>query len=207
MADNLYEQIIKNIEIEISDNFEKTFKKLEKKVIKEVGKIIEKNIKNNPKYLRFIDKNETVYHQIGIPDIKRRIDNIIKLIISELKFEYKLPRGRATNVSFKLTILDLDFNKLLESEAATFVTEKGYELDWLRWLLLHGDSPVILNFRYKPVKTGSRTGLGIMVPKGNWSVPPTVSGVVDDNWITQTIYDVDAEITTLIESSIADAFN
>lgn len=207
MADNLYEQIIKHIEVEISDNFEKAFKKLDKKVIKQVGKIIERSIKEHPIYLRLTNRSDSVYHQIGIPDIKARIDNIIKLIINELKFEYKLPRGRAKNVSFKLTILDLDFNKLLESESATFVTEKGYELDWLRWILLDGNAPVILDFRYKGFKSeNSRTGLGIMVPKGTWAVPPTVSGVIDDNWITQAIYDIDSEISTLIESAIAEAF-
>ncbi len=211
MADNLYEEIVRNMKIEIGANFEKAFNKLDKSASKKIGKIIERSIKNHPTYIQ-LASGGTAYHQFGVPDIKARMDNIIKVIVSQVKFDYDVKKFNKTSsiayFNFKITILDLDFQSILASEAATFTTEKGYELDWLEWLLFEGVSPVILDYRYKPRDVAaSRTGLGIMVPKGSWAVPPSLAGTSNDNWITQAVYEIDQEINEIAEQAIADAFN
>lgn len=88
----------------------------------------------------------------------------------------------------------VDYSDVLPVQGA--LHEAG--VPWLEWLLTAGTGPVVLSHWYLPgpedgpypVRTGSRTGLGVMVPVGGkghapFSVPAEVAGTAADNWLTR----------------------
>lgn len=84
------------------------------------------------------------------------------------------------------------------------VTENGYSLDWIEWLLLKGDSPVVFDYHVEEGPFG-RTGDAHMVAGGTYSVgraDPTYTGTVDDNFITRALQGKESEIERLIANSL-----
>ena len=84
------------------------------------------------------------------------------------------------------------------------ITENGYSLDWIEWLLLRGDSPVVFDYHVVEGDFG-RTGDAKMVSGGNYSVgraAPTYTGTQDNNFITRALEGKESEIQRLIVTSV-----
>ena len=95
----------------------------------------------------------------------------------------------------RITVQPLDYFNLLSLPESIVITEKGVQLPWLEWLLLYGNSVIVVNFGVLYKHGVGRSGLGIMV-KGSrpFTVDPSFSGTKDDNWITRAI---DYEVSSL----------
>lgn len=82
---------------------------------------------------------------------------------------------------------------------------RGYQLPWLKWLLVEGTKPIVKNYAVKfgPNKS-SRTGMAVMVnSSSNWSVPSEFAGTISSNWISRAIDDIsDLFISSIIENEI-----
>jgi hypothetical protein len=68
-----------------------------------------------------------------------------------------------------------------------FTTYSGGTLHWLDWLLLKGDSIIIIDYQYNPKIGLGRSNLGNMIAGGSFRVPPQFSGSEDDNFITRAL--------------------
>lgn len=91
-----------------------------------------------------------------------------------------------------------------DSSALVIDRERGYSLPWLEWLLLKGNSNIIMNYdvKYGP-NPASRTGEAIMVrSSNNWRVPAQFVGIKENNWTTRAIDRIATNIPTLIQKSI-----
>ena len=63
--------------------------------------------------------------------------------------------------------------------------KKDVTLDWLNWILKKGDAVIVKKFDFVLEGGKGRSGLGTMKKEGTWRVPPSVSGTIDDNFITK----------------------
>ena len=86
-------------------------------------------------------------------------------------------------------IQPVDFSNVIASPQAIVRTEKGKQLDWLKWLLFEGDAIIIDDYEFRFKKGKGRSGLGTMagVKSGVWRVPPEYAGTEDHNFITKAL--------------------
>lgn len=63
--------------------------------------------------------------------------------------------------------------------------KKDVTLDWLEWLLKKGDAVIVGKFDFVMEAGQGRSSLGTMKKGGVWRVPPSVSGTINDNFITK----------------------
>lgn len=211
MASNFYiDEIVKNITLELHTQITKLYDRAIKNTTKRVKKIVKQEIKNSPEYNEFI--SDTVFHQLGIPDILDRVDVIIDKIVEGIEVvgdinpRVDLKRG-IIKASVEIRILDLSYRKILSLPEAKFITEKSEVLQWLGWLLFFGDAPVVLEYFYFDEDSpGSRTGHGFMgqANSGVWSVPPEISGTQNNNWLTRSLDSLEGELEGIIKEEFAD---
>ena len=81
------------------------------------------------------------------------------------------------------------------------ITEKGEQLDWVRWLLERGDDIVVAKYHVVPDSSGrSRSGDALMSQGGMFRVRPEYSGTLDDNAITRVFKGKGLELAKMIHS-------
>ena len=76
---------------------------------------------------------------------------------------------------------------LLSLPEARIITEKGVTLDWLKWLLTMGDTPIIFGYDFLPTPGQGRSGGGTMVGGGMWRIQPKYAGPISNNFITRSL--------------------
>lgn len=160
-----------------------------------IKNIVIENVRKQPEYnsLKFGE----LRGMFGIANVGD-VDTILSEL-DDMRIKIKKPTASARGIDarMEISIVKEGFAQLLSSPAASFVSEKGYPVDWLEWLLLRGNDSVVIGYRYSPqVSPFSRTGQGIMI-KGNsaiFRVPPEYAGTITDNWITRGIDDALPEI-------------
>jgi hypothetical protein len=99
------------------------------------------------------------------------------------------PAGNNLRGGMRVEVFPGTYDDVLSLDVAKFVSEHGFQVDWLRWLLLEGDNPIIYDYTFiAGHQQWSRTGEGIMVPSvRGWRVPSEHAGTPDDNWITRSL--------------------
>jgi hypothetical protein len=160
-----------------------------------IADIIISYIKNEPEYESLL--NGTLKYEFGIPDAGPRIEFILSHIKSSgvTKIQNPIIRGNRIVASYQVQLIKSDFENLLAVGSSSFTTEKGQQLDWLRWLLIEGDTIIITGYEFEfGPNIGSRTGMGIMKMGNSWRVPPEFAGNVNNNWITRGINSAVPEI-------------
>lgn len=162
-------------------------------------------IQSQPEYISLL--NGSLKSQFGLPDSASRLNRILETIEKSLFVEYNQPKVNGTNINggFFIGMVNSDFSDILSLKEATFITEKGSPLEWLKWLLLEGDKTIIVGYEFNIGNyPNSRTGGGIMSPSfsGSWRVPPEFAGSFENNWITRAIESVENNIENYIVSAI-----
>lgn len=145
------------------------------------------------------------YHEIGVPDINERIMGIVRVASQNFRVKVKLRKTYLMNIS--INILDNSYEELLSLPEAVFTytgRNSSGVLDWLRWLLLEGTNPVVTNHVYiDRMSSASRTGRGIFVNSfSNWSVPGSIAGTQEDNFLTRALVDIDRELEMLTKREL-----
>jgi hypothetical protein len=116
--------------------------------------------------------------QSSVISIVNSVENSIST--SFKKFNSKLIGGLEVNFQPK------NFLNLLNLPQGIVNYEKG-QLHWLDWLLLKGDTTIVVNYQYNPNSGIGRSGLGNMIEGGSFRVPPQFSGTSDDNFVTRAL--------------------
>ena len=135
--------------------------------------------------------------QFGLVDGETRISSIIEMWAKALNVTYFPMVGKLGSI---VIVMDEAFvNDVINMPIASFVTEKGTHLEWLRWLLLEGSAPIVGEYGFKSSPKG-RTGQGIMVKKRgkSWSVPAQFQGIEGNNFVTQALDGIELEIQAII---------
>lgn len=192
--------ILKALKPQVENYFRNAFNSIKN----QLPQIVIKAIRSAPEYDSLISGE--LKAEFGLPDSDSRVSAIIDKW-NKLEFSYKRVKisGQSLVGSFSLNMIREDYTDVLSMEAASFVTEKGSQLNWLEWLLLYGSQTIIKDY---DVVLGadprSRTGMAIMkgVKSGKWGVPPQFAGTQNDNWITRAIDSADQQILDLLNDSL-----
>ncbi len=203
-------QFINGVLNQVQNDLNNLWSKATKKTLIEIQDIVRQSIKESPEY-NILILDSRAFHEIGIDNIDDRMDGVIELVVKDIELDSNIQSiskvKNTVKAEFQIRILDLDYEELLKSPEASFITKKGDSLDWLKWLLLEGTSSVILNYRYlDKVGTWSRTGQGIMIPNAQpnlWSVPSELSGTRENNWLVRAITKLDVLLPNIINKNFA----
>lgn len=174
----------------------------------DLRKMIEDAIKAQPEYKSLL--GGTLQSELGVPHTSPRLDEIIRIIVDsiEVKVNKLKPSGDQIFGGLEIQFTKSNFKDLLDSPAATYVTDKGQTIEWLRWLLLEGDKIIVRTYQIGiDPKNYARTGLGeIMINSpqklGGWAVPPEYAGTAENNFITRALISVANDIDKLMTNSL-----
>lgn len=125
-------------------------------------------------------------YQFGLVDGASRISNIIEMWAESVEVRYVQSFGKLGGISISMG--DNDYSRALSMPEAEFTTEDGASLEWLRWLLLEGDTRIVNNYRFQSGR-GGRAGGGVMVSRqsASWGVPSQFAGTDNNNFATRAL--------------------
>ena len=129
-------------------------------------------------------------------------NNIIDAVLRTIHVEV-VPFDNRLNGGLVIRIQPADFKNIF-ARIKSVMTEKGEQLDWIRWLLERGDDIVIAKYHVVPSSsTRSRSGDALMKDGGMFRVRPEYSGTLDNNAITRVFKGKEKEILSIIRSHFA----
>ena len=140
----------------------------------------------------------------GIPKCQSvtEANNIIDAVLRTIHVEV-VPFDNRLNGGLVIRIQPADFKNIF-ARIKPVMTEKGEQLDWIRWLLERGDDIVIAKYHVVPSSsTRSRSGDALMKDGGMFRVRPEYSGTLDNNAITRVFKGKEKEILSIIRSHFA----
>jgi hypothetical protein len=126
--------------------------------------------------------------------------------MSNIVYQYDKPRVASKGLysKFSAKMIRSNFDDVLSTEFSIVRdNQRGYELPWLKWLLLDGTKSLVDNYGvvFGPSKY-SRTGYAIMRSGSrSWGIPNEFAGTQNDNWITRAIDGASPEIINLLNRS------
>lgn len=200
-TDQITNKILRALLPDVNTYFQKVFDKCKNNI----SSIISQAIAASPEYQSI--QSGKLQYEFGLPDSGSRLSEILAVIQQNITVEYNKPQISKNIIigSFDLNMIPSDYSNLLSLSSAVLTTEKGSQLEWLKWLLLFGDKTIIKEY---VVKIGSnprsRTGNAIMVGQtsGRWSVPVEFAGTKNNNWITRAIDSVNNDVVELLNNSL-----
>lgn len=159
--------------------------------------LINSSVKNSKEYLAMTTGR--LFGEFGEPNIISAIEDVIKAINDnvEIKVQPFRLNGKSIQGSFEVGVLKLDYSDVLNLPSISFISEGGFNIEWLRWLLFEGDTKIISTHSFvmsSSVIRYSRTGTGIMKKGVGWGVPSIYSGTSGDNWLTRALDKIDENI-------------
>lgn len=135
--------------------------------------------------------------QLGLVAPTTQVEGVLQGLADGCRCDVVPPRvaGASLTGSVVVGILREDLSDVLSRPEASFVSENGHDVEWLRWLLTEGDRLIIADYGFLPasrmrpeaVAKFSRTRLGIMRKKGTWGVPAEFAGSRGANWLTRAL--------------------
>lgn len=201
-------------------NIKGTVKLDEKSFLKQVGKDVSKTLnKNIGKIQRILnDRIEKIVFQrlitglptiqgadlaeIGVPDINTRLASIVGVVAKNSQVIVR--KGKQVRIEIK--ILRDDYSDLLSLPEAVYAytsANGGGILQWLKWILIDGTSPIIGGFEFSPLASPfSRTGGGLMVAGNGWSVPPSIAGSPGNNILTRSLQNIEQDIKIIVSREL-----
>jgi hypothetical protein len=142
------------------------------------------------------------YYEMGVPDINERLQSIIR--IAAKNFKIKVTPANILNISIE--ILEDDYSLLLSLPESVFpyISAKGSGiLQWLKWILIEGNSPIVRDFEFTPTPSRfSRTGGGVMMRGGGWNVPSSLAGTSQNNILTRSLQGIEKDIESLVSQEL-----
>lgn len=203
-ASSLSKQLLQDLANQINKKF---FSGNLSSIENKIKTIIQNNIKQQPEYSAL--KSGKLKHEFGISNVGA-VDSIIEHL-NNIDITIKKASVGANEINAKIIIglVKDNLDGVFDIASASVQSEKGSNLNWLRWLLLEGNKTVVAGYKYIPkISPKSRTGRGIMV-KGDsnmYRVPPEYAGTYGNNWITraldQALPEVQSEIDNYIQRSL-----
>lgn len=187
----------------VNSAFQRSVKGIRSRLAEEIDRVI----KATPEYSSLLSGQ--LWHELGVENPEGATQLIIQTIQESIYVRVTpvVRSGTLIRGGMSLGVLRSNYSDVLGLPISSFESEHGYQIDWLRWLLLEGDS--IINAEYH-FETGyserSRTGDGIMLRTGVWRVPAEFSGVSGDNWLTRALNGIEPVIKTIVITEIKRQF-
>jgi hypothetical protein len=184
---------------ELRKHFKKRSQDISRKIKEPLKEIVRASIMSTPEYRSL--QGGSLQGELGVTFPAERITAIIDTWVNNIVVETIVSKDPL--LSIDIGFLQEGYADVLSLPEASYEYEKG-TIPWLEWLLLEGDKRIIRSYKFSPTQRGSRTGLGIMVPKSRagWQVPSEFSGTETNNFATRAFDGVDTKIEKIVESVI-----
>jgi hypothetical protein len=184
---------------------DKYMKSIVREMKSNISNIIESSIRNSPEYESILVGQ--LKYELGIPNPSINLEGLISIWINSAEFTYAKPTISNNRIksSFSVNMIKGDFSDVLSSDFAKVIdTVRGYDLPWLKWLLLDGTKTIVQDYEVLfGQNSSSRTGFAIMTPSNrSWKVPATYSGTVTNNWITRAIDSAAPQIQEILNKGL-----
>lgn len=150
----------------------------------EIQSLLIDAIKNSPEFISLA--------AYGVGDLAPefgfvRGSSIQSLLLNEIPNHLSIDID-VNNISIKVSF---DIPGLASSSIGSYISNSN-DVEWLKWLLLSGTTPVISNFQIDynlsaAEKRETRSHVAHMIPGGTWAVPSQFAGTIGDNFITRSI--------------------
>lgn len=190
------------------DELNRIFQSIEQPVTDRIRIMLLESIKNSKEFQSLKDNTVgSLKGELGVVDADERINRLLQLWSKQFYFKsnkVKVTGNEQLAGGFNLGIIDDDY--IEAGEIGSFISEYGHTVEWLRWLMLAGDSYVISNYKvmFGTEFERSRTGLAIMrrSAKSSYRVNPYYSGDINDNLITRAFSRMQQSLGKIIKDEI-----
>lgn len=200
------QEINKGILLAVLPDITKDFNKSVNLIKRELPPLIRSIVLENPTYDSLISGK--LKYELGIPDAGVKIARMLQIWTQNIHYKIQPPKLKGSSniiASFGASMFRADFSEVIETaDAKVYDSLRGYELEWLRWLVFYGNIPIIDNFHVEMMNSKrSRTGRALMLSGKSWSVPPEHAGTMADNWITRSIEAKSQEIDKILKKAFS----
>lgn len=160
-------------------------------------------ISTYPDYLELVG-NPSIVGELGLVRSTSKLQRLLTTLTNNLTIQIEKPRISAGKLigSSQILVIRNDYSEILHLAEASFTSEGGYVVEWLKHLLLDGTRKVIRQYDFRGEIGRGRTGMGFMVKGNGWSVPPQIAGIRSDNFITRAIDAGGDQIIDLMEQTL-----
>lgn len=195
-------QIQRKIAESVRDRLNSVFPKIINEIRDIVRKRIFDAISSSNVYLSI--QRGDLQTELGLTDGGSRLIDILNIWLNNIDVSFKKFTVRGDNLSGGITIQAIrsDYSDVLDSNLASYISEKGEEVPWLRWLLLTGTSVIIADYGIKFGSGLGRTGGGIMIKGGSWGLSAEFAGGANDNFVTRAISGIESNLQNDIQNII-----
>jgi hypothetical protein len=194
-------EIIQNSILEIlRDHLTSVINSSVNSIQQKISNLIPVALQSAPEYPSLISGQ--LRSDFGLTTPEAALSSIISNIASGFQVSVDSIKTSLSGISGGITIEILKEN-LVEVLPAQELG--GTTIPWLQWLMTAGDAVVVANYHVvynPPDAVVSRTQSAIMVPGGDYRLPPEFSGTVDNNWITRSLISILPEIDKIINDEI-----
>ncbi len=193
IATKINESIAKQINTRIS--------KTKANVIRSLKSAVGDWVRSSPEIGSLLSKSVggSLSSQFGLTAVQvdAAVNRIVSAVSDSLVVTIK-PVDSKLRSTIEFNFQRTDFLNLLSLPEGHVVTEKGRDLHWLDWLIMKGDTSIVLGYSYVAGPVG-RSGGGEMNIGGLWRVPPQFSGTQSNNFITRALDGHQKEIQKILE--------
>lgn len=178
--------IEKNINVAIANHLNSLISTRLNRLLDKAKQLIPGWIRSQPEIVSLLSNDpNSLVGQFGIVSGSSTIvNNIISSVVDSTQVSFKKFSNKLSGGGLELKFQPDNFANLLAlSDGHTIY--RGGDLHWLDWLLLRGDSVIIVDYQYNPGTGLGRSRLGDMKPGGSFRVPPEFSGTANNNFITR----------------------
>jgi hypothetical protein len=200
MASNIKinnKDLLKDVDKELKKLINKNIPKMQRILNEKIGDIVFQRLVNG---LPIIQGNDLA--EIGVPDINSRLISIMQTISKNVRI--KISPGKQLRMT--INIIEEDYSDILslpESVYAYTSSRGSGVLEWVKWILLGGSGTIIGGFDFSPVPSPfSRTGGGLMVAGGGWSVPSNLAGTSQNNILTRALDNIEKDIKIIVSQEL-----
>jgi len=200
MASNIKinnKDLLKDVDKELKKLINKNIPKMQRILNEKIGDIVFQRLVNG---LPIIQGNDLA--EIGVPDINSRLISIMQTISKNVRI--KISPGKQLRMT--INIIEEDYSEILslpESVYAYTSSRGSGVLEWVKLILLGGSGTIIGGFDFSPVPSPfSRTGGGLMVAGGGWSVPSNLAGTSQNNILTRALDNIEKDIKIIVSQEL-----
>lgn len=196
--------ISENINQAIAEEFNKRIKKNKKKAIDRMRRTLPVWIRVQPEMRSLLDVGTpgSLNANFGLPVglATNAVDALINSIVNTINIRLT-PMDRSLKGNVEFVVQPQNYANLLSlPEGYNPLTSSN--IHWLDWLLLKGDTTIIIGYSYNPKSGLGRSGGGNMRAGGVWRVPPEFAGSDQNNFLTRALSNRERELSILLKDML-----
>jgi hypothetical protein len=161
-----------------------------------------------------LNESKNLFHQFGfLPgEAITLVDGFLEEASKNIRVEFREFKPGTKTIfggGIQIFVLKESLGDALSSSFSSFTTEKGFQIEWAKWLLTEGNKVIISDFKFKDGSPQySRSGDGIMIKANNgvFRVPTEHQGISGDNFLTRSLKaslnEIAAKYSVIIKSAI-----